>query len=292
MALIKDIFVAKNILQTWRFMLYIPNMPQPKDTLAHLNLSPQEIEVYLSFLTVGRAGIAQIAKKLGKNRAGIYFHVKNLLEKRMIKETRSGKALQYVAVPPKDLGERLEQWTGDFKSIIPWLESLRKVDAETPIIEVYDSKQGYFRIYEEISYGPVGSMFRVLEGKEALDAEFSLLPQEQWNIFFSRVKERKIETKAIFTLESADVPVKKLTKKNQLAMSGRVWHLRLVPEAVLPFQQLLFVYGDKIAFMFPRTSLVVTIKHRAIADALAVIFDGLYQLGKPATRGWKEYMAG
>jgi len=270
----------------------ISSMPQPKETLSHFNLSPQETDVYLALLSLGKAGISLIAKRLKKNRAGVYFHVKNLMEKGVIKETRAGKALQYVAVAPKDLGERFEQWMGDFKSLIPWLESLKKVDAETPVIEVYDSKQGYFRIYEEISFGPVGSMFRVLEGTEALDEEFSLLPQEQWNVFFTRVAERKIETKALFTVESTNIPTKKLTRKNQTAMAVRVWHLRLIPESILPFQQLLFVYGDKIAFMFPRTSLVVTIKHKAIADALATMFDGLYQLGKPAPQGWKGIFSG
>ena len=265
-------------------------MPQPKETLSHFNLSAQEVDVYLALLSLGKTRISSLAKKINKNRAGVYFHVKNLLEKGIIKETRAGKTLQYVAVPPKDLGEKFEHWMSDYKSLVPWLESLKKVDTETPVIEVYDSKQGYFRVYEEISFGPVGSMFRVLEGKEALDEEFSLLSQEQWNVFFTRVAERKIETKALFTLESAVVPEKKLTKKNQLAIANRIWHLRLVPEALLPFQQLLFVYGDKIAFMFPRISLVVAIKHRAISEALAVMFDGLYQLGKPVAHGWKEYV--
>ncbi len=262
-------------------------MSKPQEILTSFNLSPQETEIYITLLSLGKSGISMIAKKLGKNRAAIYFHIKNLLAKGLVQETRSKTKPLYLGIPPKELGNKLEQHLNEFKGLIPWLESLKKVETEMPIIEVYDSKQGYFHIYEELSFLPVGSMFRVLEGKEALDEEFSLLTQEQWNMFFTRTAHRSIETKGLFTLESQMIPAKRLTKKNIQAMGSRIWHLRLIPESLLPFQQLLFIYGDKIAFMFPRISLTMTIKHRAVAGALMTMFDSLYQFGKPVAKAWK-----
>jgi sugar-specific transcriptional regulator TrmB len=255
-------------------------MLNPRELLAHYNLSGHETDIYLALLSLGKTGAAQIAKKAGMNRTAVYFHVNHLVEKKFVHQVRSGKLMKYVAVSPRDLAETFDRWTTDFKSLIPWMESLKKVETETPRIEVSDSKRGYYQLYDEISSLPTGSMIRVLEGREAVLGEFSALSQEQWQTFFKRLIERKIETKALFTNELTHVVPTKISKKTQDLLRERIWHLRLVPEQLLPFQKLLMIYGKKASFIFPTTSLVVTIDHREMVDALICMFDGLYQLGK------------
>ncbi|MBP7006053.1 BlaI/MecI/CopY family transcriptional regulator [Patescibacteria group bacterium] len=258
-------------------------MPQIKELLSRFNLSEQETDVYLALLTLGKAGATQIAKKIQTNRTAVYFHLNHLLEKKFVSKIHSGKAISYIATPPTDLAETFDRWTTDFKSLIPWMESLKKVETETPRIEVSDSKNGYYQLYDEISSLPMGSMIRVLEGREAVLGEFSALSQEQWQTFFKRLVERKIKTKALFTNELMHVAPTRMSKKTQELLRERIWHLRLIPEQLLPFQKLLMIYGKKISFVFPSTSLVVTIDHREIVEAIICMFDGLYQLGKPST---------
>ncbi|MFA6100094.1 MAG: helix-turn-helix domain-containing protein [Patescibacteria group bacterium] len=262
-------------------------MPNPNDLLTRFNLSEQESELYLAALSLGSASVTDLGKKINKNRTAVYFHLKHLLEKGFIKETRQGKVARFVATPPEEIAEKFDRWTTDFKSLVPMLQSLKKADVETPIIEVIDSKHGYYNVYDEISSLPIGSTFRVLEGKTALIGEFNLLTQDQWNSFFKRIVERKIETKGLFTQSLVNLkPVNKFNKKNSELINQRIWHMAVIPDSIIPFQNMLFIYGDKIAYMFPDTSLVATIKHHSIAESMTLMFDGLYQLGKAMPQGW------
>lgn len=261
-------------------------MPDIKNILSHFSLSESEADLYLAVLSLEAAGVSDIAHKIGKNRTAVYFHIKNLLAKGMIKETRKGKRFSFVAVPPKELAERFDRLTTDFKSLVPQLEALRKIDSETPAIEINESKRGYKKVYDAISALPTGSYFRILEGRTALHAELDLLAEEHWQTFFSRVVERKIETKALFTEESLSVPRKVLGTDVLKKLEERVWHIRTLPEEKLPFQQLLLIYGSTVAFLFPETALVMTVQHSGMAQSLVSLFDTLYQFSRPAHVQW------
>lgn len=262
-------------------------MDQVKTILCEFAFSEFEIDIYLAVLALGPAGIIDVAKKIGKNRTAVYFHIKNLLQKGILKEARKGKRVRFVAMPPAEMADHFSKITTDFRSLVPQLESLFRVEKEVPLIEVTESAKGYFKVYDEISSMPIGSTFRVLEGKKALIAEFALLTEEEWRIFFTRTAERKIETRGIFTKESLRVPQQALSSDNFKNIGERIWHLRTLPEEALPFQQLLFIYGEKIAFLFPDTALVVTIQHKDIATSLAAVFDGLYSFAQIIPHGWK-----
>ncbi len=250
--------------------------------------SPQEIEIYQAVLRLGNPSVSELSRKIQKNRTAIYFHIKNLLEKEILKETRKGKVLRFVALPPSELSEKLQRAVTDFKSVVPQLEVLQKIEQEMPLIEITESRKGYFKVYDEISSMPRCSYFRVIEGKDALIKEFKLLTNEEWNTFFTRVIERGIETRGIFTKESLLIPRDILSKENFNLIGSRVWHLRTLPEKILPFQQLLFIYGEKIAFLFPHSALVMTITHKDIATSLAALFDGLFTLAKPIKKSWRS----
>lgn len=266
-------------------------MDHLKTLLRQFAFSDIETDVYIAALSLGPCGVADIAEKMSKNRTAIYFHIKNLLQKGILKESRKGRKIRYVALPPTELADHFSRITTDFKSLVPQLESLFKVEKEIPLIEVTESTRGYFKVYDEISSLPVGSTFRVLEGKDALVKEFALLSEEEWRIFFTRAAERKIETRGIFTKESLRVPTQALSSENFKNIGERIWHLRTLPESILPFQQLLFIYGEKIAFLFPDSSLVVTIKHKDIANSLAAVFDGLFHFATIIPKGWKTDFA-
>lgn len=256
--------------------------------LSNFGLSEIESNVYLAALSLGKTNTTQIARKIEHPRAATYFHIRNLREKGLLKESKKGKLLSYTALPPHELANRLDRQVTDLKSLLPQLENLSQIDKETPLIEVMESHKGYFKIYDEISCMPVGSMFRVMEGKIALACELGLLTQEELNIFFTRVVERKIETKGIFTDESLMVTKQKLNEKNYKLIGNRVWHLRTLPESSLNFTQLAFIYGNKVAFMFPELLLTVTIEHREIAKAFTAIFDALFMTARPKIPAWKN----
>lgn len=259
-------------------------MSSPLEILKSFSFTEDQAEVYLAILALERPGVTNIAKKIGKNRTSVYFHIKHLLAKNAIKEMRKGKKLRFVAVPPAELAETFERSLTDFKSLIPQLESLQRIEREHPIIEVLESKKGYYKIYDEMSSMPKGSTFRIIEGKGALKNELTLLSKKEWLDFFTRVKERNIETKGIFTEESLCLPRQILNKELLQAAMGRMWNMRILPESVLPFDQLLLIYRDKVAFLFPDVRLTVTIQQREIASSLRAVFDALFHFATPISK--------
>ncbi len=267
-------------------------MPSPKELLTHFSLSPHEAELYLTALTLGSASVSELAKKTGKSRTAVYFHVNHLLQKGLFKETRKGKVVRYLPTPPRDLVERIDGFTTDLKSLLPLLESLHKVESEKPEISVMESKQGFYQIYDEISSMPQGSLLRVVEGEEAMAGELALLPQAHWQVFFQRIIQRRISTRAIFTESALELPRAKLNKANIDLLQQRLWDIRSIPTKTLPFQKLILLYGSTVAFLLPEASMVVRIRHTHISEMLQQLFDGLHAFGTVVPSPWTTQKQG
>lgn len=251
------------------------------EVMQHFGFTAPEVEIYIAVLTLEKATVSQVARLTRRSRTAIYFHIKNLLHRGIIKETRKKTKLSLIALPPDDLSKLFERWSTDFKSLIPHLGALKAIANETPTIRITDTKVGYWEVYDEISSLPENSLFRVLEGQTALAGEMEVLSYEQWKKFFERVLERKIQTKGIFTEESLSIPQKKLDPELIKIARQRIWHTRIISEKNLPFKNLLMTYGDKAAFVFPQTSLVLTIEHAGVVSALNIILDALFMTGTP-----------
>lgn len=255
--------------------------------LQRFGFSDEEAQVYIVALELGEASVTQIAEKVGMHRTATYFHIKKLLEQGVLKKTLQGKVLHLTALRPHELAGLFDRWTTDFKGIVPQLEALKKIEQEKPTIEVTESKRGYFKIYDEISSLPPGSTFRVAEGVTALKQELSLLSEEEWHTFFSRIVERKIITKGLFTAEATQEPAKRLSPANMKLLRQRLWQVRTLPAATFPLEQLAFIYSDKVAFLFPDSSLVMTIQHKGITEATVAMFDAAYASGVAYTDVWE-----
>lgn len=263
-------------------------MAKINEILGAFSLSDVESKIYLSALGLEKPAVAQIAKKIGMNRTAVYHHIEHLMQKGFLRQTRKGSVVQLVAVPPAEVAERFDHLATDFKSLVPQLESLQKISRETPVIEIKESRRGYWEIYDELSSLPEGATFRVLEGSTAMKKELHLLTESELSKFYNKVVERKIITRAIFTTEAINFVYSELSAANLGNIRKRIWQLKTLPESSLPFTQLMFVYGDKTAFMFPESSLVMTIKHKDIAEAMLAMFEGLYNFAKPIEKPWNK----
>lgn len=267
----------------------LPNpMSSILDLLTRFSFAPQEAEVYLASLSLGTAKLTALSRKVGKNRTAVYFHARNLVAKGVLKKTKKGRLLFFSPIPPRELAEQFDALTTNFKSEVPQLEALSKIEKDLPTIEVSESRAGYFKVYDEIASLPVGSLFRAMEGRRSLESELKLLSQEEWGTFFKRIVERKIETKGLFTKEGLSLPGQILSRQNTEILRKRIWHLRTTTEERLPFMDMLLLYGHKAAFVFPDTSLVVTLKHAGIARSLTCMFDALFLFAEPERAPWSK----
>ncbi len=257
-----------------------------RNILTHFSFSDPEISVYLATLSLTNPSVTEIAKKAELNRTAAYFHIKNLLKKGVLQETRKGRTLHFVATPPSHITGNIEKLLTNLKGFLPQLESLQTQEHHKPLIEMTESKTGYFKVYDHLSSLPPGSTFRVIEGKKPTELEFSLLTEEQWTTFFTRVIERNITTKAIFTKECFDVPDTSFSKKTAQIFRDRTWDLRMLPESILPLDDLAFIYENKVSILFPDSAFVLTITHPGVAKIFATIFDALFHFAEPQPNGW------
>ena len=254
--------------------------------LAKFNFSEEETDIYLSVLALGKANVSQIAKKTGKNRTAIYFHINKMLERGILRETRKEKKFLVTAIAPAELAEILDKSLVDFKSLIPQLESLKKATDQTPVIEITESKAGYLKVLDEIASLPVGDMFRVIEGQDGMVNEISLISDEKLQVFFKKLIERKIVARAIYPEDALQIPRKDLSKETFALLNKRIQETKVLPQNILPVKNLAMVYSDKVSFLFPDTALVLTIQDKKVADFFKTMFDGLFYVAKSVEKAW------
>ncbi len=259
-----------------------------KQVLTRFGLHAIEIDCYLALLSLGSGTVSEVAKRVERTRSLVYFHLRHLKERGFIQESRRKTILRYVPKSANDVCAIIQSWTDDFRVQIPLLTSLGRIEKETPTIEVHESRQGFYGILREISQLPTGSVWRVIEGRRGMHGELGLLSQQEFEQWFRWIVAKKIKTKGIFTDVSLTAVPPGFTQINQDLIKKRAWDVRVVPASLLPFEDILCIYGETIAFVFPDTQLTVSIKHLRIAQALQILFDGLFSLGKPRTSPLEE----
>jgi predicted transcriptional regulator len=255
--------------------------------LKHFSFSTAESQLYTAALQLQKAGISELAAKAGMGRTVAYFHIKNLLDKKVLQQSKQGRKILVSPIPPTELAERLQKEVGDFKTLIPQLEALSAAGQAIPKIEIEESNAAFQKIYDEVIHLPAGSIFKVIEDQRGAEAEMKLLDNDYWHFFFTQIAERKILTKAIFTQELLANINTSITPTNYKVLSSRMWDIRTLPEASLPIKGLVLLYNNKLSFLFPDVALTITIQHPAIFGVLDTLFETIFTFAKKAENPWK-----
>jgi predicted DNA-binding transcriptional regulator len=254
--------------------------------LQNFAFSQSESELYTAALKLEKASISEIAQKAGMGRTVAYFHIKNLIKRNIFKQVKTGKKIVISAISPTELAENLQERVGDFKTMIPQLEALGRIENEIPQIEIMESNAAFQKIYDEVVNMPVGSSWKVFEDRAGGEAEMKLLDNEYWNKFFSQMLERKIITKAIFSSELLSDINKSITPENYNILGCRLWNIRKLPEDKMPINGLVLLYNGKLSFLFPEVALTITIKHSALFHLLDTMFETIFSFAEIAENPW------
>ena len=258
--------------------------------LKNFSFSEAESQLYEASLKLGKASVSQIAQKAGMGRTAAYFHIKNLLERNLLKQSKSGKKILITPIKPSELAEKLQEEVGDFKTMLPQLESLGKIEDELPQIEIQESSIAFRKIYDEVINMPVGSSWKVMEDRVGANAELKLLDNEYWTYFFGQMTKRKILTKAIFTQELLAETNRGITPDNYETLKSRKWDVRTLPEDKLPMRGLFVIYNKKISFLFPDIALTITIKHNALFHLIDTMFETIFAFSQKVEQPWDEFV--
>jgi sugar-specific transcriptional regulator TrmB len=261
-------------------------MDKVNNILKNFSFSEPESGLYTAALKLGNATVSEIAEKAGMGRTVAYFHIKNLLKRNILKQRKSGKKMIVSPIPPAQLAESLQESIGDFKTLIPQLESLNVVENEIPQIEIQESDIAFRKIYDEVIQMPIGSTWKVVEDRKGAEAELKLMDNEYWHHFFSQMAERKIITKGIYTKELLSDINKSITPENYNLVQKRLWDMHTLPESALPIKNLVVLYNNKISFMFPEISMTITIRHSALYYVFDTLFETIFNLSEKIENPW------
>lgn len=254
--------------------------------LNNFAFSDSESQLYMAALRLEKASISEIAEKADMGRTVAYFHIKNLIKRNIFKQIKVGKKIFVTVISPSELADNLQKEVGDFKTLIPQLESMSRIENEIPQIEVMESNEAFKKIYDEAVHLPIGSTWKVFEDKSGAEAEMKLLNSEYWKSFFNQMIERKIVTKAVFTDELMSDIKNSITPENYDVLGDRLWDIRTLPEGSMPIKGLVLLYNNKLSFLFPEIALTITIKHSALFHLLDTMFETIFSFSKPSENPW------
>lgn len=131
------------------------------ENLLQFGLNEKEISIYLSLISLGPSPVRLIARQAGVNRGTTYDILKSLEEQGLVSYYKhygtEEKRQYFVAEPPQRILDAienkkrgLETVKGEFKKILPELESLYEKSGAKPVVKYYEGKQGVKTILSDV----------------------------------------------------------------------------------------------------------------------------------------------
>jgi sugar-specific transcriptional regulator TrmB len=118
--------------------------------LAALGLGEKKARVYLTLLHLGNASASEIARRSGVKRPTVYDLMSDLMHKKLVTETFSGRKRRFTAEDPANLAELPRQQAAVIERLMPELQSLYSRSPRKPKIRFYEGAEGVRRANEEL----------------------------------------------------------------------------------------------------------------------------------------------
>lgn len=111
----------------------------------------KEARVYLALLELGKGDVTEIAKHAELKRSIVYVIVDELIEKGYVTKLPNLKINTYQAIDPAVIHGQIKTVSKHLFQMLPYLRSLQSKGNKKPKIHYLDSKEGFWKIYEEMS---------------------------------------------------------------------------------------------------------------------------------------------
>lgn len=252
--------------------------------LKELGLGGHEPAVYATLLE-GPVGAAVIARKCGLSRSSVYTTLNALTGKGLVGTTHRDEVKQFVAEGPGallDLLKREEaQAQGRVKLGQALGEQLERLGASTsgvPQVTHFEGQQGLKRIYlAMVREAPQGASMCILRDEFIWQPEWSFIFEEEWRARVRRFKaEKRVSTRLLIN------PSKQEREQAAWYRARPQLERRYLARPVTAFG--LYLVGDTAAVLsIERHNLLgIRIANRHLAANFRMLFEGLWQSGRPA----------
>lgn len=233
-----------------------------KQLLKSLNLSPDQLAVYMATLELGQANIQEIARKSQVKRTTIYRFIDDLLERGLLQQTKKKKRHIYSAIHPKQLIVLEQSRLKELEQSIPELEAIYNRSQEKPRVTFYDGVEG---IKEAVTH-----FIRV--GKPMIGwADFSFR-QSILKDFFASFAATRAQHNISYQAITRDTPeAREWAKKN----TAQLRDMKYIQSE--PFNTETLVYGDNVMFLsYQKKAFAVVIEDANIAATLRIAWQELW----------------
>lgn len=121
-----------------------------KTVLIKVGLTNRESEAYLALLQLQEASVSEISKKTKENRTHLYDTLNSLITKGLVSYVIKNGKRYFRAAPPEKIVDSLKEKQRLIEKHLPTLNELYKSKIETPVIEVYEGREGIETVLKDV----------------------------------------------------------------------------------------------------------------------------------------------
>lgn len=246
-----------------------------RSLLLRIGLDDKEAEVYLALLTLGAARATDIAKLSKQSRSHTYLMLRSLKARGLVSEVERGKVLSFVAAPPEQLLQYLEDRQAELatlstlaKGALPQLKSLTRPKIDVPRVTLLHGLDGMKQIYREIFPNEFVAMFN---------------PEAMYAAFGKSVTKIAMP-KGQSSLRGRDLLVDNAGARNFIKENPQNdgYEARLLPKGV-NFGTDTMVFNDvSVIFAYDIDFTIIRIQNQNIADSFRAWFEVLWKASQKA----------
>ncbi len=231
--------------------------------LKQLGFTEQEIEVYLSLLTLGGSKASTVAKDIAIQRTAVYHILKKMASKGYVNVFFRDKHKFYYAQKPSKLAALYSKKLDNLYAFLPQLQALENKKQSTVGIQFIQTLEELKEFYTGVLYEYADKDYYIIGSAgdwEGLDAEWF----KQFRIDRAR---NNIRTKLLLTEKSRDV------SPDDPSLLREV---KFVPEKYV-YKSIIDIFDDKVLIVSSElSSLAVVIAIPAMRDVFMAMFDMLW----------------
>ncbi|MBU0471682.1 MAG: hypothetical protein KKF89_02770 [Nanoarchaeota archaeon] len=229
--------------------------------LEKLNLSKNEVKVYLTMLKIGKAKAGRLSKEAMMDRSSTYNALKLLLEKGVISYVVEANRKVFSPANPNKIIDYFKEKEEIARRIIPRLEKLFKETKEKENVTLFKGYNGIKTVFQEI----------IREGKDNLmfgsEGQFTeRMPYYAPNF--------------IKQLEEKNIKVRNIVRQKRGEKASKTTSIKTVPKEVRS-NVVTNIFGDKVAIIiWSETPEVVLIDNKTAADSYRAYFEFMWENAK------------
>lgn len=243
-----------------------------------MGLSQKEAEFYEILLTLGKANMGQMLKKLSFKRGDAYNIAYSLIKKNLIAETEENGKKTFILENPEKLNDLLENQEKEIKNtketlaqILPDFKIGYNTIFDKPGVRVLEGLAGFKKIYTDII-------------KTKKDLKIFSSDADRTNAEMSKIIDNNIDKQFQAGIKTQAL----MSSKNPLHQES-IYNLKqknvaihIIDNELLKLPAQILIYDNKIVITALKKEIISTIiENDDISNSLKNIFDYLWLISKP-----------